>query len=89
MTPILLTFIAVFLLILSGGLLLFHRDALLRRLENVVSPQTGSTETWIERLMSMGNTASLAKAIDPFQKVLPRSPEELSVAQRRLLLAGY
>lgn len=89
MTPILLTFVAVFLLILSGGLLLFHRDALLRRLANVVSPQTGPTESWLERLMSIRTTASLAKAIDPFQKVLPRSPEELSVAQRRLVLAGY
>jgi len=89
MTPILLTFIAVFLLILSGGLLLLNRDALLRRLANVVSPQTGPSESWWERLSGIRTTASLAKVIDPFQKVLPRSPEELSVAQRRLVLAGY
>ena len=37
----------------------------------------------------MRTTASLAKVVDPFQRVLPRSPEELTVAQRRLVLAGY
>ena len=89
MTPILLTFIAVFLLVLTGGLLLFDRDALLRRLANVVSPQTLPAESWLDRLISMRTTASLAKVIDPFQKVLPRSPADLSVAQRRLILAGY
>src|SRR5260221_6420959 len=89
MTPILLTFIAVFLLVLTGGLLLFDRDALLRRLANAVSPQTLPAESWLDRLISMRTTASLAKVIDPFQKVLPRSPADLSVAQRRLVLAGY
>jgi len=89
MTPILLTFIAVFLFVLSGGLLLFHRDALLQRLASVVSPQPEAAESWWVRLISMRTTASLAKVVDPFQKVLPRSPEELTVAQRRLVLAGY
>ena len=37
----------------------------------------------------MRSTASLARAVDPFQKVLPRNPAEISVTQRRLLLAGY
>src|SRR5260370_6789366 len=37
----------------------------------------------------MRSTASLARAVDPFQKVLPRSTAEISVTQRRLLLAGY
>jgi len=89
MTPILLTFIAVFFFVLSGGLLVFHRDVLLQRLANVVSPQTEAAESWWERLIRMRTTASLAKVVDPFQRVLPRSPEELTVAQRRLVLAGY
>ena len=41
MAPIVLTFVAVFLLIVSGGLLLLHRDALMQRLASVVSPAGG------------------------------------------------
>ena len=43
----------------------------------------------MRRLTGIRSTASLARAVDPFQKLLPRSPEEVSVAQRRLILAGY
>jgi tight adherence protein C len=89
MATVLLTFLAVFLLIASGGLLLSYREALMRRLASVVSPETESSESWLRSLIRMRSTASLAKAVDPFQKVLPRSTAEISVVQRRLLLAGY
>ncbi len=89
MATVLLTFVAVFLLIASGGLLLSYREALMRRLASVASPQTGSSESWLRSLVRMRSAASLAKAVDPFQKVLPRSTAEISVTQRRLLLAGY
>ena len=89
MAPIVLTFVAVFLLIVSGGLLLLHRDALMQRLASVVSPRADEDESWVRRLTGIRSTASLARAVDPFQKLLPRSPEEVSVAQRRLILAGY
>ena len=46
-------------------------------------------ESWLRSLVRMRSTSSLAKAVDPFQKVLPRSTAEISVTQRRLLLAGY
>jgi tight adherence protein C len=89
MATVLLTFLAVFLLIASGGLLLTHREALLRRVASVV-PRSESSEGWLGRFISgMRSTTSLAKAVDPFQKVLPRSTQEISVTQRRLMLAGY
>ncbi len=89
MATILLTFLAVFLLVASGGLLLSYREALLRRLASVASTPAESSESWLRSLIRTRSTASLAKAVDPFQKVLPRSSAEISVMQRRLLLAGY
>src|SRR5437016_3360726 len=89
MTSILLTFAAVFLLILSGGLLIFNRDALLQRLANVVSPRAESGENWIRRFTGKESIASLAKAFDPIQKILPKSLEEISITERRLMLAGF
>jgi tight adherence protein C len=89
MATVLLTFLIVFALIASGGLLLACREALLQRLASVVSTQAESSEGWLRSLLRMRSTASLAKAVDPFQKVLPRSTAEISVTQRRLLLAGY
>jgi tight adherence protein C len=89
MTPVLLTFIAVFLLIVSGGLFFSYREILLQRLATVVSPRTHQGGNWVQRLTGMRSMASVAKAVDPFQKLLPRSPEEVSVAQRRLIWAGH
>lgn len=89
MAPVLITFLAVFLLIASGGLLLSYRKALQQRLSGVVAPRSGSEQSWLQRLLGVRSTISLAKAVDPFQKVLPRSVEESSVAQRRLMWAGY
>ncbi len=83
MATILLTFLAVFLLVASGGLLLSYREALLRRLASVASTPAESSESWLRSLIRTRSTASLAKAVDPFQKVLPRSSAEISVMQRR------
>ena len=89
MSLVLLTFLAVFLLVGSGGLLLAYREALLQRLDSVLSRPTGPRQSLLQRLIGVRSAASLAKALDGFQKVLPRSPEEVSVAQRRLIWAGY
>jgi tight adherence protein C len=89
MTPVVLTFIAVFLLISSGGLLLFYREAVAARLSAVVSPRVGSVQSVWKRLFGVPNNVKVEKAVDPFQKLLPRSPEEVSVMQRRLMWAGY
>ena len=43
MATVLLTFLAVFLLIASAGLLLAYREALLRRLDSVVSTSPESS----------------------------------------------
>src|SRR4051794_24843430 len=82
------SFIATFGLILSIGLLLFYRDAVLDRLEALIEPEAGST--W-SRLSGMLRTkpAAVQQMVKPFQNILPRSPQEVSVVQKRLIRAGY
>src|ERR1051325_740156 len=89
MTLALLTFIAIFMLIASGALLYFYRGVVLSRLSTVVSPSAGPQNV-LERFLGVQpTTASIEEFIDPFQKILPRSPEEVGVTQKRLILAGY
>ncbi|MBI3696461.1 MAG: type II secretion system F family protein [Acidobacteria bacterium] len=89
MALVLITFAAVFLLVVSGSLLFFYRRALVSRLALVASPQTEGAESFLQRFLHARSHPSIAKVIDPFQRILPRSPEEVSVIQRRLILAGY
>src|SRR6516162_552902 len=81
-------FIAVFLLVASGLLLVFYRDTTFKRLASVVSPRTG-TRGALDRLLRLRSTSTVESIIQPFQKVLPRSPQEVSVVQKRLIRAGY
>ena len=88
MELVLFSFLAVFILILSGGLLLFYREAMMKRLSAVTSPDRGR-EVVADRLEKMRATASMEALVSPFEKVVPRSAEETSVAQKRLIRAGY
>jgi tight adherence protein C len=88
MTLALVTFLAIFLLITSLGLLLFYREAMLQRLGTVLSPDGGSPKSKLTQWLDDYSKKS-QRVIAPFQKVLPRSPEEVSVVQQRLIRAGY
>src|SRR6266446_272963 len=88
MTLALVAFLAVFLLVASFGLLLFYREAMLQRLSAVLSPQVASPRNKFLRFLEASSKTSQSVII-PFQKVLPRSPEEVSVVQKRLIRAGY
>ena len=88
MTIPLLAFAVVFLLVMSAGLLLFYRQPALKRLASVVA-QSSEQPTRLSRLLQFRPGASVANIISPFQKVLPRSPAEVSVIQKRLIRAGY
>lgn len=81
-------FFVVFLLIASGALLVFYRDAMLQRLPRVLSPHSeGRAPTVLDRFKDPA--ASLGALVEPFEKVLPRSTQEVSVVQKRLIMAGY
>jgi len=88
MTLALIAFLAVFLLLASGLLLVFYRDVTVRRLVSVVSPRA-ATGGMLERLLRLRSTSTVENLVQPFQKVLPRSPQEVSVIQKRLIRAGY
>ena len=88
MTLALIAFLAVFLLLASSLLLVFYRDVTVRRLVSVVSPRA-ATGGMLERLLRLRSTSTVENLVQPFQKVLPRSPQEVSVIQKRLIRAGY
>src|SRR6476469_7023796 len=85
---VVITFIAVFCLIVSAGLLLFYRAAMMKRLGTVLATRSEGTAEALS-IRAFAPTARLEAIADPFQKVLPRSPEEVSVVQKRLIRAGY
>jgi tight adherence protein C len=84
----LVAFAAVFFLVASALLLVFYRDSTAKRMAGVVSQQTDSPGM-MERLSRLGSTSTVESIVQPFQKVLPRSPLEASVLQKRLIRAGY
>lgn len=80
------TFFIIFLLIASGGLILFYREAMIQRLTQIVTPhaeQTGVRST----IQQTG--AALGGVVQKFETVIPKSKEEVSVIQQRLIRAGY
>jgi tight adherence protein C len=87
MTLILLTFVAVFLLIASSGLLLFYREAMLARIGDVINPSTGERSTLLGNLHQTG--ASLGGMVERLEGMLPKSRAEISVVRTRLTRAGY
>ena len=79
-------FVVVFLLIASGGLLLFYREAMLQRISEVINPQPKRrpcSTTIQETGFSIGGV------VEHFENVLPKSQAEVSVVQQRLIRAGF
>ena len=79
------TFVVMFLLIGSGGLLLFYREAMLRRVAEVVNPQ----ERQGVRHGALHLKSSFSGMVEQLERVLPKSQAEVSVVQQRLTTAGY
>ena len=78
----------IFLLIGSAGLLIFYRDAMVQRLSGLISPHS-EQESWLTRLRDVRERSSLKADGPTFEKLVPRSPGEVSVVQKRLIRAGY
>lgn len=79
-------FCAVFLLIISGGLILFYREALLKRISTVVLRREEQSSLK-EVIQQTG--ASLGTVVGQLERLLPKSEAEVSGVQRRLIRAGY
>ena len=80
------TFVFLFILIASGGLILFYREAMIERISSVITPRPkqGSFREAIEQ-----TGATLGTMVGRFERVLPKSTAEMSVVQKRLVRAGY
>lgn len=86
MTIVVLSFGAIFLLLASGGLLLFYREAMLERISYVVNPRPKKTDL-MDAIHQTGST--LTEFVGQLERVLPKTQQELSVQQQRLVRAGY
>jgi tight adherence protein C len=81
------TFCCVFLLLASGGLLLFYRAAMLERISAVIAPGKKKERSLASALQQTGT--SLGVVVEKFERVVPKSQAEVSVAQQRLIRAGF
>jgi len=87
MTILIVAFISIFGLILSAGLLLFYRDVIRARLSAIVDQQLGSSSSLFSLLQPRKGT--MEQIVRPFQNVLPRSTQDASAVQKRLIRAGF
>jgi tight adherence protein C len=81
-----ITFIVLFLLLASGGLLLFYRDATLQRIAAVITPES-KRRSLRDRLRQTGT--SLSGMVEHIERVVPKSQAEVSITQQRLIRAGF
>ena len=95
MTLPVLIFIAVFFLVISGGLIVSYRRTIHTRLARAASPNLPMTpeqrahdlqEYYEDSATLPGPVENL---VDPLKDLVPRSAQEVSVAQIRLMRAGY
>lgn len=82
----LLVFLAAFLLTSGVGALVFSQQAARRRLSQVASPPVDDA---LLRSIALTPGLRIARLMKPFEKVVPRSKEDISSLQKRLIAAGY
>jgi tight adherence protein C len=87
MTILILAFLSIFALILSAGLLLFYRDVIRARLSAIVDQQLGSSSSLLS--LFQPRKGAMEQIVRPFQNVLPRSTQDASAVQKRLICAGF
>lgn len=83
---VLISFCVVFLLIASGALLVFYRDALPQRIAEAINPRPKKRKV-VDAIKESG--LSIGGVVEHFEHVLPKSQAEISVAMQRLTRAGY
>jgi len=76
----------IFALLASGLLLLFYREAMIKRISEVINPAP-KQRSLIETIQQTGT--SLGGMVEHFEQVMPKSQAEVSVAQQRMVRAGF
>jgi tight adherence protein C len=82
-----LTFLAAFVLIGSIGVLLFYREAAIKRISEVINPHPKQQRSLLGTIQKTG--FSIGNVIKRFENLMPRSQKEASVVAQRLARAGY
>jgi tight adherence protein C len=78
-------FFAAFLLIASGGLLLFYSEALPQRIAEAINPRP--KRNVINAIRETG--FSIGGAMEHFEHLLPKSQAEIGIVLQRLQRAGF
>ena len=86
MTFAIIAFLVAFLLIGSGGLLIFYRDRIQDRISSALYPRATAKKSISSTLEETRHV--IGGVVEHFEKVLPKSQQEISVAQQRLVRAG-
>ena len=81
-----IAFFVVFLLIVSGGLLLFYREAMFQRISEVINPRP-EQKSLLSAIQQTG--ISIGGVVEHFENVLPKSQAEISATQQKLQHAGF
>lgn len=79
-------FCVIFLLFVSGGLLLFYREAMFKRISEVINPHP-KQKSLLNAIQQTG--ISIGGVVERFDNVIPKSKTETSVTVQRLQRAGY
>lgn len=80
------TFLAIFLLIASGGLLLFYREVMLKRISEAINPRP-KQKSLVATIKQTG--FSIGNIVERFETVMPKSEKEVGVMKTRLARAGW
>jgi tight adherence protein C len=83
---VIFSFLVIFLLIGSAGLLLFYRDAMFHRVTSVITPESKQGGL-LDSLQQKG--VSLGRLVEHLERLIPKNQNEVSVTQQRLIRAGY
>ena len=83
---VVVTFFAIFLLIASGGLLLFYREVMLKRISEAITPQSQAEDM---TSVLQQTKFSIGHIVERFDQIMPKSEKEVSVVMQRLARAGY
>jgi tight adherence protein C len=86
MTFAIIAFLVAFLLIGSGGLLIFYRDRIQDRISSALYPRASQKKSISSTLEETRHV--IGGVVEHFEKVLPKSQQEISVTQQRLVRAG-
>jgi len=81
-----LAFCGVFLMIVSGGLLLFYREEMLQRISDAINPQR-KEKSLLTAIQQTG--LSIGGVVEHFENILPKSQAEVSIVLQRLQRAGF